>query len=154
MYISCMFFSLLELAERLKAGMPRSFTKLMLSSISDSRGMITKVTPGSVTAESWKVKDLPPPVGIRAKQSRPDLVALMISNWHSLKLGLPKTVWFASTTASSQGKDFYQGLRYSKPSAIFWLAISKSSSSSDKIGCFFSLSRFCTTSSMTGLVFP
>ena len=33
----------------------------------------------SVTAANWKVSDFPPPVGMRARQSRPDFVALMIS---------------------------------------------------------------------------
>lgn len=59
--------------------MPFSNTNFKLSSISDNRGIITKVTPGSVTAAIWNVKLLPPPVGIKAKASLLDFVAFIIS---------------------------------------------------------------------------
>ena len=39
-------------AEREHAGIPKSKTKFRLSSISDRRGIITKVIPLSVTADS------------------------------------------------------------------------------------------------------
>jgi hypothetical protein len=57
-----------------------SLTSLMLSSIRESNGMITKVTfRFSSKAGSWKVRDFPPPVGIRAITSFLHFVALMIS---------------------------------------------------------------------------
>jgi hypothetical protein len=66
-------------ADKEQAGMPNSITKFKLSSIKDKRGMITNVMPVSVTALSWKVKDFPPPVGIKAKASLFDFVAFIIS---------------------------------------------------------------------------
>ena len=60
-------------------GISSSCTKFKLSSIKESSGITTKVTPWSVTAATWNVKLLPPPVGIRARTSLPDLVAFMIS---------------------------------------------------------------------------
>ena len=58
---------------------PSSSTKFKLSSISDRRGITTIVTPGPVTAESYNVRLLPPPVGMSVKTSLPLFVALMIS---------------------------------------------------------------------------
>lgn len=75
---------------RLHEGIPRASTNWRLSSISEIRGITTKVTPVSVTAESWKVRLLPPPVGMRARTFFPLLVALMISLWFSRKPSLPK----------------------------------------------------------------
>lgn len=86
---------------REQQGMPSSYTNCKLSSISDKRGMMTNVTPSSVTAESWKVRDLPPPVGIKASTDLPLLVALMISRWFSLKASLPNMVSLATVTSSS-----------------------------------------------------
>jgi hypothetical protein len=73
-----------------QAGMPRFSTKDRLSSMRERRGMITKVTPWSVTADSWNVRLFPPPVGIRANTFLPDFVALIISSWFSRKEVLPK----------------------------------------------------------------
>jgi hypothetical protein len=80
------------LEERVQAGIPRFSTKDRLSSMRERRGMITKVTPWSVTADSWNVRLLPPPVGIRANTFLPDFVALIISSWFSRKEVLPKIV--------------------------------------------------------------
>ena len=55
------------------------------SSIKLNKGMITIETPESVTADSWKVRLLPPPVGIRAIVSNPLFVAFIISRCFGLK---------------------------------------------------------------------
>jgi hypothetical protein len=89
-------FCELLLDDRVHAGIPKFSTNDKLSSMSESRGMITKVTPWSVTADNWKVKLFPPPVGMSANTFFPDFVALIISSWFSRKEELPKIALFAS----------------------------------------------------------
>ena len=75
--------------------------------MSERSGMTTTVTPEPVTAESWKVRLLPPPVGMSAKTSLPLLVALIISLWFSRKFSFPKSSLFARSTSISHSKRPY-----------------------------------------------
>ena len=66
-------------ADKETDGISNFYTNWKLSWMSERSGMITMVTPSSVTADSWKVNDFPEPVGIRASTFLPLLVALIIS---------------------------------------------------------------------------
>eukprot|EP00962_Isochrysis_galbana_P009148 scaffold2549_cov108-Isochrysis_galbana.AAC.5 len=68
------------------------------SRISASRGTTTTVRPGAASAASWKVLDLPPPVGIRRSTSRPERVASMAARWSGLSGAPPKASALIAST--------------------------------------------------------
>ena len=57
------------------------------SFMSEISGETTSTAPGSSRAGTWKVSDLPAPVGMTAMQSWPASTASITSSWPGRKLG-------------------------------------------------------------------
>jgi hypothetical protein len=62
------------------AGSPRAVSASTWSFMSEMSGETTTVSPGSMSAGTWKHSDLPPPVGRMTSVSRPASTALTASS--------------------------------------------------------------------------
>ena len=73
------------------------------SVMSDTRGITTTVSPERVRAGTWKISDLPPPVGRITKTSFRAITALIASSWNLRNpFLLPNTAALRPSSSSSQ----------------------------------------------------
>ena len=66
------------------------FSVFMMPFIRAMNGETTMVTPGRASAGNWKQRDFPPPVGRRARTSRPARTSRMIASCKGRKAVKPK----------------------------------------------------------------
>ena len=85
-FSSVTMISCLDMPEKMAAElMPRFCRCITWSFIRDISGVMTIQTPSWAKAGTWKVMDLPPPVGIRPKVSLPESMLSMMDSCIPLK---------------------------------------------------------------------